>query len=403
ILVYVEQSQDGVNWDISDPFEFYTSEGGTGNTVQLVSSYHRIRAVNIGTATTTFIRLQTINVPFLPSLPRSLDQDGNLKTTILEGITDESGFTSINSPDGEIITAPSYQLVGDTFAFPSLDTNFWTASTGTGGTASITNAELVISTGTTANNAVSVTSTVSARYISGSSNKFHVQARFADAGTATNNTRRGGAYNSTSGAFFTFINGVFCLDTRLNSVDTAVCNGSFNGELGASVTFDANLHDYYITYSPQKVWFYVDGKLLHTSNFLTANWTSSYNLPITFENINTGGSTTNVSMIVRNAHIHRMGLALSQPKSYFQQGLTAGVTLKNGAGNLHSVILSGITNNSVLTLYDNTAASGTVIWTSGPLTSNGLPFAIPIEGIPFSNGLTISITGAALNALIIYE
>lgn len=403
MLISVDQSSDGTNWDVTDTFEFYTSEGGTGSTVQLVASYYRIRVVNIGASTSTFLRLQTIAVPFLPSLPRSLDLDGNLKVAVMEGITDESGFISQNSPDGEILTAPSVQLIGSAFATTTLDSNFWTASSGVGGTSAITNAELVLATGTTANNAASAVSTSSARFISGATNKFHAGVRFPDSASSVNNTRRWGPYNATSGAHFDIVNGVLCVGTRLNSVDTLKCSGSFNGELGTAVVMNANLTDWFITYSTGTVWFYINGKLLDTETFPQTNWTSTYNLPITFENINTGGSTTNVQMIVRNAHVHRLGQLLAQARSFFQQGLTAGVTLKQGSGNLHGIVLSGITNNSVLTVYDNTAASGTVVWTSGALTSNGLPFFIDLKGITFSTGLTITVTGAAVNALIMYE
>lgn len=403
LFVYVDQSPDGTNWDITDAFEFYTSEGGTGSTVQLVSSYYRIRVTNIGAATSTFLRLQTIAVPFLPSLPRSLDLDGNLKVSIQEGITDESGFVSTNTPDGEILAVPSIQLIGSTFATTTVDSNFWTVASGVGGTSAITNAELILATGTTANNAASAVSTSTARFISGASNKFHVELRLPDSGTALNNTRRWGPYNSTSGAHFDIINGLLCVGTRLNSIDTLACNGTFNGELGTTVVLNTNASDWFITYSPQTVWYYLNGRLLHTASFPQAAWTTSYSLPVTMENINTGGSTTNVQMIVRNAHVHRLGQQLAQARSYFQQGLTAGVNLKLGAGNLHGIVLSGITNNSVLTVYDNTAASGTVLWTSGPLTSNGLPFFIDLKGITFSTGLTITVTGAALNALMMYE
>lgn len=403
LQIYVDQSPDGVNWDISDSFEFYTADGGAGSTVQLVASYYRIRVTNVGASPTTFFRLQTIVVPFLPSLPRALDTDGNLRVSIQEGIIDESGFESENAPTGEILTAPSFELIGGTFATGTVDPNVWTTSSGTGGTTAITNAELVLATGTTANNAVSAVSVRSARFIAGASNKFHAEVRFPDAGATTNNVRRWGQYNSTSGAYFTIVNGTLCVGTRLNSSDTTVCNGSFNGESGAAVVLDSNLADWIITYTSHTVWFYRNGKLLHTASFMQTNWTTTYSLPLSFENINTGGSTTNVQMIVRNAHTHRLGSAHAQAKSYFQQGLTAGVTIKLGAGNLQGVVLSGITNNSVLTIYDNTAASGTVIWTSGPLTSNGLPFFIDTKGIVFSTGLSITITGAALNALIMYE
>jgi len=79
---------------------FTHQKGGNGNTVQLVASYYRIRITNIGIATTTHLRLQTIEVPFLSSLPRSLDIDGNLKTTT-RIVADISGFTQTNTEHGE--------------------------------------------------------------------------------------------------------------------------------------------------------------------------------------------------------------------------------------------------------------------------------------------------------------
>lgn len=402
-IVYVEQSPDGTNWDISDQYDFYATGNGSSNTTQLTASYYRFRVQNVGVSTTTFFRLQVIQIPFLNPLPRTLDPDGNLKCAIFEGITDESGFASHNTPHGEILIAPSYRLIGSTFAYPSLDTNFWSANAGTGGIASITNAELSLETGTTANNAVSVVSSRAARFVGGTSNHVHSVLRFPDSGASLNNTRRWGAYNATSGVFFAIINGVFSVGTRLNSVDTIISNGSFNGELGRAIVVDSNIHEFDIVYTVDAVYFYIDSEPLHFQKFNAANWSSSYHLPFTFENINTGGNTNNIQMISRHACIHRQGEALTQPKSFFQQGLTAGVTLKLGAGNLHGMVLSGITNNSVVTIYDNTAASGTVIWSTGPLTPNGLPFFVEMKGIPFSNGLTLTITAAASNCLVIYE
>lgn len=402
-FVYVEQSPDGINWDVSDQYDFYATGNGSSNTTQLTASYYRVRVQNVGAATTTFFRLQVIQIPFLNPLPRTLDPDGNLKCSIYEGITDESGFSTVNTPHGELLTAPSYRLIGSTFGYATLDSNFWTANTGTGGSATITNAELIISTGTTVNNSVSVNTVRAARFVGGTSNHVHTLMRFTDSGTSLNNTRRWGAYTATNGAFFTIINGVFGIVTRLNSIDTLISNGSFNGEKGRTIVFDANLHEFDIVYTVDAVYFYIDQEPLHFQKFSTNNWTSAYSLPVTLENINTGGNTTNISMITRHACIHRQGEPLTQPKSFFQQGLTAGVTLKNGAGNIHGMILSGITNNAVVIIYDNTAASGTVIWSSGSLVSNGLPFFVEMKGIPFSNGLTLAITTANCNCLVMYE
>jgi hypothetical protein len=88
---------------------------------------------------------------------------------------------------------------------------------------------------------------------------------------------------------------------------------------------------------------------------------------------------------------------------YHAAGTTAGVTLKVGPGNIHHAIVSQISNNSVVTLYDNTAASGTVIWTSGAMTANANPYTLEFDDIPFSNGLTFAVTGANCSVVWIYE
>jgi len=101
--------------------------------------------------------------------------------------------------------------------------------------------------------------------------------------------------------------------------------------------------------------------------------------------------------------IARLGELSSQPTSKFQSGITAGVVLKYGAGNLHGLTISNVTNTSVITLYDNTASSGTIIWSSGSMGAQTQPFDLELHDIPFSNGLTLVISGAASNVLVAYE
>ena len=401
--VYIEQSPDGTNWDISDPFDYHTGGNGAANTAQLVSSFYRFRVTNVGFATTTFLRLQVVQVPFLSPLPRSLDEDGHLKVSIYSGLSDDSGFRSNNTPHGELLAVTTYRLIGSTFQLAALDSNFWTPSIGTGGTTPVADGELTLNTGTTANNAVSVVSTDSARYIGGTSNRMHSLIRLPDGNTATNNTRRWGIYDANHGAFFQVVNGVFSVGTRLNGTDTLVSNGSFNGVEGLTITLGALLLECDIVYSVDEVWFYLGERVLHSSVFHTANWTASYTLPLTLENTNTGGSTIDVALICRHSCVSRQGNPATQPRGVFQQGTTAGITMKTGAGNLDAVAISGVVNNSVVTLYDNTAASGKVIWTSGAMSNNTFPFDVPMGKITFSIGLTLVISGAACNALVKYE
>lgn len=406
-LIYIEQSSNGgVSTVISDPFAFYTSKGNSSNTVQLTGTDYRIRVTNVGKAATTYFELQAIKVPFLQSLPRSLDFNGNLRTSVY-GIVDPTGFVNRSTPHGELLVSPIYRLVGSSFAHASLDPNFWTATLGTGGSAVTATGELVLSTGTTANNATSVKTISSARHVAGTANKFHSSFRFPDSGLTANNTRIWGALDLTlaNGAFFQIINGAFSIVTRNGGVDTVVPNGSFNGELGITVTESADNTEFDILYLVDGVWFYINGQLLHHVSALSGAWAADMSLYTYISNTNTGGSTTNVTIICRHAVISRLGSPTTQPKDNFLQrvGIDISATLKLGAGNLHGVVLSGITNNAVVTIYDNTTATGTIKWTSGTLTANGLPFEIDLKDIPFSVGLTVSITGANLNVLTMYE
>lgn len=321
--------------------------------------------------------------------------------------TDHYGTQQYNAPNGETVTVPLYKLIGDIFTGAALDPNFWTINVGTGGAIAISGGQLTISTGTTANNVVEITTTRTARFSGIAPNKFRSVVQLPDAGVV-NNVRHWGLWTATSGATFEMSGTTFQITTRKAGVDTVVADGSvgkpFNGQYGPTAFVPGlTSHVYEIIWQPRQVTWLVDQKVLHTLNANAAPWTDDLHLPIHFGSVNSGGLATNVSFSARLAVVARFGIPQMQPKSAFVQGLTAGVNLKNTPGNLHGIILSGITNNSVLTVYDNTTAAGTVIWASGPLVSNGLPFYLDMKGIPFSVGLSVSVTGAALNALMLYE
>ncbi len=400
-VVHIDQSMDATNWDITDQYNYYAALGGSGLTVQLVGSFYRMRVTNVGTATTTFFRFQTIQVPFLDAVPRTLDLDGNLQVGIKSSV-DDSGFTVRYSPDGQQISIPTYRLLGQAFCDTALDTNFWTASVGTGGTTNETGGALILATGTTANNAVSVQSVHVGRFSAATHHLFKSLVRLVDAPTA-NNTRRWGAYTTTDGAFFEVNGTSFRFVTRKASVDTAVASGSFNGKYGATYTLGTDVLIFEIVYDSEYLHFFIDNKKIHTIEATATPWASTLHLPVRYENVNSGGLTTNISMEVRTGSISRLGLPNTQPVSRFQSGLTAGVNLKGGPGNIHSVIISAVLNNSVITLYDNTTATGTILWSSGAMTASALPVSIDFKGITFNTGLTLAITGANANIAVLYE
>jgi len=392
--VYVDQSQDNVHWDIVDHYDFYASIGNFGINIGAFGAYFRVRVQNIGTATTTYFRLQTIYVPIANQLPRSLSRDGWLQVQV-NRTQDGHGFAQSYTPFGEQLTAPSYKLVGSIFPGSTLDTNFWTALAGTGGTVTPVNGLVTMSTGTTSNNATQLNTVASSRYISGYTNKFRAVLTLPDTGTV-NNTRRWGAYNATDGSFFELAGTTLNLVTRKAGVETRITNGSFNGNLGNIIALDTSAHNWAVMYTSFTIWWLYDDIVIHTSSF-NSSWTSTLNLPVTFENFNTGGSTTNVSMYIFGGVITRMGLANSQPTGRAFTGATT-TTLKIGAGNLHAVVLTANAGTSI-TLYDNTTGAGTILASISPNQVTTLDF----KGIGFSTGLTVVSVGVGCSFTVMYE
>jgi hypothetical protein len=77
-------------------------------------------------------------------------------------------------------------------------------------------------------------------------------------------------------------------------------------------------------------------------------------------------------------------------------------TVKSGDGVLKSIVINAAVANGVITIYDNTAASGTLIGTiTLPATLLDSQYVLPY-GVRFSTGLTI-VTSAATNLTAIWN
>ena len=123
--VYVEQSDDNTNWDISDHFDYLTTRS-EGNTVQAITAYWRIRVVLTGTTDTTYFRLSGVLCPIASPLPRALSDDSRLQTeTTITGRTNTERHAWIN-PTNEQAISPLYRMVGTNFDGVNKDPNFWT-------------------------------------------------------------------------------------------------------------------------------------------------------------------------------------------------------------------------------------------------------------------------------------
>jgi hypothetical protein len=81
---------------------------------------------------------------------------------------------------------------------------------------------------------------------------------------------------------------------------------------------------------------------------------------------------------------------------------TAGETVKTGPGRLHEVHLAAGTDAATATIYDNTAASGTIIARLAAVADGNDRFA-PKDGVGFGVGITIAFTGTSPTADFAYD
>lgn len=316
--------------------------------------------------------------------------NGSLNTNIRDEQTNKR--TEVDSL-GQLKTVQSVTLVGTAFENGTKDPNFWTeAVTGSG---SITqDGEIYLNTGTTADSTASYTSVRKGRKVPGAVNQLRSVARLTTDPQA-NNLRRLGAYTDTDGFFFQINGTTFGIGSRKNSVDTIVNSGSFNGNWGTSVTMDTTVRRLVIDMTEFSVRFFVDDILLHTLTGVTESLTSTLTLPVKMENVNSGGNTTDNGFEVRFASIQRLGNIITAG-TYKYLGTNATTVCKYGAGTLQRII--NVDNAGNVSVYDNTAGSGTLIAQIDTSKALGtLDF-----NVPFSNGLTI-VVGLGAKIIVVYE
>lgn len=281
----------------------------------------------------------------------------------------------------------------DNNATPTLDTQAWaTTLTGSGAVTTATGA-YVLTTGTTANSRALLASTRKARTIGGTTNIFSVALVLGDSGVA-NNTRRWGVGDAVNGVFFelagTTLQGMY----RVNSVDTAF---SFNIIPGTAV--GSGLWE--IGYAQGGFIMLKDGVTIHAQPVTSpVVWTTPHH-KLYFENINSGGSTTNVTMSVLSTAVARMGDAVMRPR-FVNISATGTTVVRQGAGTLHRVVVNtdGSGANDLF-IYDNTAASGTpiAIIHGGNGSFGSLEFNLDVD-----NGITVaSVGGTSPNVTIVYS
>lgn len=392
--ICVDESSDGINWDITYCFDYIESEGGIGETIQATAAYYRIRVVLLREEATTYFRLQSVLCPFATPLPSALTEDRRLKVEAhVSGQNDNHVWVTERN---NFMTARHVRLVGSSFDGGTKDTTFWTETTANGGTVTQAGGLLTLRTNTTPDGSASYESVSRARFVAGTTQMFIV--RVTGDLLPEGNLIRSGAYDANNGFFFQVKDTVFAVGTRIGGVDTIVSDGNFNGVYGANYpplvnTYFSNI----IEWTPTGVLFFVEGKLLHRIDGEVLSNTSS--LPIKIENVNSGGATNDVSFKIAEAAIMRSGELITGSTYFHISGNAATYVLKSNPGTLQKIIFNNTSGTSI-TIYDNSAASGKVI---GIITTSSAALGSWEYNIPFSTGLTIVTTGNSLDATVVFE
>lgn len=398
--VYIEESPDNTNWDISNVFDYIASKGGVGATVQASQSYWRIRVVLTVSINTTYFRLQGILCPIATPLPSSLSHYRRLKTESVLVSPEDTERHGFISPLGALTTVETVRLVGTNFGGAIKDTNFWTETVTNNGTVT-QSGEIILATNTTSNGTAKYESVQKGRFVASGPMKFFGFIQFITALTA-NNIRRFGPYDTNDGFFFQTNGTTFGVGTRTSvtgsPIDTIVATGSFNGNYGT--TWSPTIGTYCkfeIEYGLFGVLFYIDDKLLHTIS--PTELTKTLELPITLDCANSGGADINISLHILGATIIRQGRLETNPTYYHLSGNNATHVLKRGAGVLQKIMFNN-TSGTTITIYDNVEASGAVI---GIITTTTGAIGEWEYNVPFNIGLTFVTVGNSLDATIIYE
>lgn len=309
-------------------------------------------------------------------------------------LTDAYGFSVENTPMDEMRTISPVRLVGSNFVGTVIDPNFWTPTVVNSSTATQANGQLTLASGTNAAGAITVQSFRSARYVGGSSNRYRGLIQLGDTGT-NGNARRWGAFDGTNGAFFRISSSTLSACTMIGGVATCTNSSSWNGAQTVPTMTSCNTYEIY--YTNKNVYYIINGTLAHTASFPANPWTATMNLPARVDNTNTS-NTTSVTLKCRVQTIYRLGELLTAP--IYKRISTATTTIcKYGAGVLHHIVINNPTNNTI-TVYDNTAGSGTAIAIIAP-GALGTPISLDYE-VPFFTGLTI-VTAGTPDLTIVYE
>lgn len=317
-------------------------------------------------------------------------------------IKDKQGDVASVTQAGALFVTDGIRASGSTMTGTQLDPNFWTSAVTGTGTVTQANSVQTLETGVTANSTAEAIATDVCRFVGQEENRHVSQVRLSTTGVSNTAFYWGFADKTTptNGAYFKLDGTTMYVVTLKGGVETAVDSASWNGS--TTVPTLTNYNSYAIEYRTRSLVFIINGTAVHTASFTAGPWTNQLNLYAYSGVINTGGSTTDALMYLMTSTIDRFGPLETQSKYFHGTGAATNV-LKYSAGTLHRVIVNTTvgTGSSTVTIYDNTAGSGTTI---AVLTfpNNSPPVCLEYH-VPFKTGLTIVTTGATWDFTVVYQ
>ncbi len=320
---------------------------------------------------------------------------------------DQFGMFGQYTPMRDFKVTEPFRLVGTALG-ASIDAIFWAAiNNGAGSASGVASALATMSSGTANNGYGQISSVHKAAFEFAHPLQFRAAIRITDT-TVAECTRRWGAFTVSTvtpqnGFYFEMDEGgVLSVNHVSGTSVTKVSSGAFNGDV-STYTMDTDVHACEIVFFTMGAWFYCDNTLIHTFIPTTALLAQTNDVNIVITSANSASGTTSGTIECWNAIIIQLGKEITNPVSFYQAGTVAAKVLKTGSGTLHNLAVSAVVQNAAITLYDNTAAAGTILWASGAMAARIIPFNIDLHGVPFYTGLTLTVATQSANATVIYE
>lgn len=292
----------------------------------------------------------------------------------------------------DLLTTERQALIADAFVDPAVDTANWVTTVTGSGSSAISAKRLLLATGTTVNSTVKFVSAAVGRFVAGNIQGHKSGIELPDVGTA-NNKRRWGSYDDNDGYFYELDGTTLYAVGRKGGVDTRTSAANWN-VINTFTLTASGVYSMEISYLADVAYFIINDEVHHI--MVAQGFKGSF--PNRFENLNSGGSTTNVSLLVRGTTQHRYGPGHTAPRFRYLSG-AATTTLKVGPGHIHRIICANDTGANVAVVYDNTAGSGIVI---SNLSVNKAPATFEV-GADFQTGLTVVTTGATTKMTVVYD